>query len=656
MILKTHPVTRRDLLTLAFILFVAAFMRLENQGGVAHFRYDQGILSTPALDLVSGRGAPLVGPPAVAGIPYPPMLTYAFAVPYAITDSPLGVSVLIALWNVVGVGLLWLLGHRYFGPLVGAAAGLAYAVAPAAVQQSIYIWNPNIHTPLVLIAFLLALHGFVEGRRWAQLFALPVLVIAAQLHYATWTLLAPLVWLVWVGRRHINWPLLIGSAALAALTLAPFAIGIAQSSRAGNQFSSQLSETAGLFASGLRFRLSPLVQVAELATGLGIANRAQNGTALLLQTVPRPDVLWAALGALVLVGLATVWRRAGRALAVWLWLWIFITPLALIPAWTGSGVYPHSFIPTIPALMLAAGVGLAAVRDALRHVVPAAWVPALRASALLAFCAVLVTQAVWMTGYKRFVDSNYTYSEDEGGYRTFTPIHYLMDVRAALQPFSDVIIIGGSPHETDTYVWKPMLYHSAACVRDMVIDGSGVAVFPAGPFAAVVPPHAAPYELLDLYAVDSPLAISMRPGEDPYTIHAHSAAPAWAGPAVTAVDAPPFDNGAQLTGYALAADRVYLRWHLLRAGGEYGYQYYAHFLDAAGERVGQKDAAFYSPRYWCAGDTLITWAGADVPPETQALRVGMYRFAADGGIVGAALVGPDGSPAGGWIDIPLPPA
>lgn len=652
MTIATHPVTRRDLLSLAFILFVAAFMRLENQAGVVHFRYDQGNLSTRALDLVTGRNFPLVGVESSAGIPHSPMTVYALAVPYALTDSPFTVSVLIALWNVFGVGLLWLLGHRYFGPLVGAAAGLAYAVAPAAVQQSIYIWNPNMHTPLVLIGFLLALRGFGEGRRWAQMWALPILVIAAQLHYATWTLLGPYLWLVWAGRRSIRWPLLLASVALAALAVAPFVLGMALEPQAADD---QLGEIAGMFASGLRFRLYPLEQVAELAIGMGVISRAQNGAPLLLQTVPRPDALWLLLGTLMLVGLAAAWRRAGRALAVWLWLWAFITPLVFVPAWTGSGVYAHFFIPTIPALMLAAGLGLAAVCDALMRVVPGFWWPVMRVSLLLAFCAILVTQAVWMTGYKRFLETTYTYSEDADGYRTLTPIRYLLDVRAALQPFRDVIIIGGSPHETDTYTWKAMLYNSAACVRDMVIDGSSVAVFPAGPFAAVVPPHAAPYEGLDLYVVDSPLVIPLRPGEDPYTIHAHAEAPAWDGPAIAAVDAPPFDNGAQLTGYALAAGRVYLRWHLQAAGGEHGYQYYAHFLDAAGERVGQKDAAFYSPRYWCPGDTLITWADTDIPSQTRTLRVGMYRFEG-GGIAGAVLVGPDGGPAGGWVDISLPSA
>jgi hypothetical protein len=59
------------------------------------------------------------------------------------------------------------------------------------------------------------------------------------------------------------------------------------------------------------------------------------------------------------------------------------------------------------------------------------------------------------------------------------------------------------------------------------------------------------------------------------------------------------------------------------------YHFFNHLLDASGDRVGQADAAVFSPSQWRAGDSVISrfllpWPAAATMPLS--MRVGMYRF------------------------------
>src|SRR5688572_7339840 len=169
--LTIHHITRRDILSLIVILLIAAVFRLWDGGRVTAFSYDHATLSILAFDMAAGYSLPLTGIESSAGIPNSPMTVYVLAPLFALTDDPQVIVTIIAAWNVVGVGLLWFIAYRYFSPDVALIAGLAYAVHPHAIHYSRAIWAQDTHTPILLLALLLALLGFLENRRWAQLAA-----------------------------------------------------------------------------------------------------------------------------------------------------------------------------------------------------------------------------------------------------------------------------------------------------------------------------------------------------------------------------------------------------------------------------------------------------------------------------------------------------
>ncbi len=97
--------------------------------------------------LVRDGVIPLLGPPTSIGDVHHGALYYYLLAPAAALtggDSPLAVAVWIALAGIAAVGVTWWLARSIGGPVAGLVAGLAMAISPAAVDESTFIWNPNL--------------------------------------------------------------------------------------------------------------------------------------------------------------------------------------------------------------------------------------------------------------------------------------------------------------------------------------------------------------------------------------------------------------------------------------------------------------------------------------------------------------------------------
>ena len=659
-----HPLTRRDLAALALVLIVAAALRLSAPG-VVEFLHDEATLSLLAQDMLARRSLPLTGMPSSVGLPNSPVTVYIMAVPYALSGSPLLATAYVAALNVGGAGLLWLLAHRYWGPRAGLAAGLVYAASPWAALYSRKIWAQDFLTPFLLLALVLGFVGFVEGRRWAQAAFWPAFLLALQIHIAAWGLLPLGLWFLWAGRGRLSWSALGVGAALGALALAPYAAGMAQTlaedpARLANALGGAQARSGGL-------ALNPevLLHAARLATGYGLElwAVAPAQAADLFAHVPTPGPLWGAPGLLALLGLAGVWvRQRGRALFLTLWAGLPVATFAL----TWTPLYIHYLIAALPALALLAGVGFDwAVALLARPGRPPAAEGAGRgffgrgwgAGSPLALAlwgglgAVLLTQAAWWFGLLGYVDRTNT----PGGFGT--PLHYLMEVRAALAGDEDVVVISDGNRlafDQEPVIWTVMLRGTARCVRTLAGD-QGLAVLPDGPFAVLHAPNAPAGAVADLYTTDVADRHPLRPGEGAYTIHRFAAAPQSPLPPLTPLDpAPRYDNGARLTGYRLEPERLILEWRLpgpvMEQRGDL--QYFAHFLDAAGNHLGQRDVSFWPGRYWCAEDRVLTWTTATPPEGTAILRVGLYLLQG-GRYTNSNVLDEADNPIAPWADIPL---
>jgi len=635
---RPTPFLRRDWLVLLLIILVAAVLRLGEPQIVEYF-HDDAMLATLARDWVAGRSAlPLTGILSSTGIPNPPTSVYLMGLPFALSPDPFQAIIFIMLLNVVGVGLLWAMLHRYASRDLALVATLTYACSPWAVLYSRKLWAQDYHTPLILLSMgLLWWAAQDEGRwrGWALVAALPLLFFAVQIHFAAWALLPAFTLVLAWGWRA--WPcraLLIG-ALLALLTLVPYGLGLANTLQADPQRLSAAASRSDA-AEGLALSPQALGYAAQLVTGYGLEDAIAPAQAEALRTAVPFSPLWALIGLACLLGAgAGLAQPATRRLALLALVWGFLPPLLLTLRLTTP--YPHYFIASLPAYAILCGLGLLALWRALPYRQVA------RLVVLLAYSAILLSQAVAWRGLLRWIESHHT------PYPAFTtPLSLLNPIRHALADARDVVVLSqGMAWNIDheVAVWDTLL-SQADCVR--TLRGEGYFVQPAGPFAVLRAPSAPPGAVRGLYDQGQAQRFPERPGGGIYEIRRFAQAPAWDGPPILPLASPPFQNGPRLQGYAWQDNLLALSWSLPRGQRGEDVQYSAQAFSSAGERLAQHDARFWQGEHWCAGDTLITYAPFDQQPQAQNLAVSLYRLVGAGGFEPVPLA--DGSPA---VLIPL---
>ena len=174
------------------LLVLAAALRLANLATRGTWDADQGHDMLMLRALVRDGVIPLLGPPTSIGDVHHGALYYFLLAPAAALtggDSPLAVVALIALAGIAAVGLTWWLARSIAGPVAGLLAGLAMAISPAAVDESSFIWNPNLIALSSAIALAGAWHAWTTRRpAWWLLAALGT-AVTMQSHVLGVTLL-----------------------------------------------------------------------------------------------------------------------------------------------------------------------------------------------------------------------------------------------------------------------------------------------------------------------------------------------------------------------------------------------------------------------------------------------------------------------------------
>jgi 4-amino-4-deoxy-L-arabinose transferase-like glycosyltransferase len=186
------PPRVRALVVPVGLVLLAAALRLPGLAARGTWDGDQGHDMLVLRDLVRDGVVPLLGPPTSIGdVHHGAFYYYLLAPAAALTggDSPFAVVLLIALVGVAAVLVTWWLAGSIGGPVAGLVAGLAMAVSPAAVDESTFIWNPN----LIALSSAVALAGAWQAwrlrrPRWWLLAAAGV-AVTMQCHVLGVTLL-----------------------------------------------------------------------------------------------------------------------------------------------------------------------------------------------------------------------------------------------------------------------------------------------------------------------------------------------------------------------------------------------------------------------------------------------------------------------------------
>ena len=307
------------------LIVIAAVLRLPSLSTRATWDADQGHDMLVLRDLVRNGVIPLLGPPTSIGdVHHGAIYYYLLAPAAALTggDSPLAVTALIALGGIAGVLVTWWLARSIAGPAGGAVAGLvaglAMAVSASAVEESTFIWNPN----LIALSSSIALAG--AWRAWSTrrpqwwLLAAAGAAITMQLHVLGITLL-PIVGALFVadarGRpagveRGRVWRYGLAALAIVAASFLPLVIHELR-----NDFSEVHAALAYLQAGGNPTALGPIARF--LVIGARVASWPLTGLIT--------DGPIAGLTASIAVSAIAVWRaladsRPERVAARWLGL------------------------------------------------------------------------------------------------------------------------------------------------------------------------------------------------------------------------------------------------------------------------------------------------------------------------------------------------
>ena len=142
--------------------------------------------------LVRDGVLPLLGPPTSIGDVHHGALYYYLLSPAAFLtggDSPLAVAALIALAGIAAVLVTWWLARSIGGPVAGLVAGLAMAVSASAVDESTFIWNPNLIALSSSVALAGAWYAWTTGRRRGWIVAAIGTAVTMQCHVLGVTLL-----------------------------------------------------------------------------------------------------------------------------------------------------------------------------------------------------------------------------------------------------------------------------------------------------------------------------------------------------------------------------------------------------------------------------------------------------------------------------------
>ncbi len=192
-------------IVLGAILVLAAILRFDALPTRGTWDADQGHDMLTLMAFVRDGVFPLVGPPTSIGDFHHGAAYYYLLAPSAWLGGgdPAFVVGEIALLGVLAVALVASLARNVGGMLAGTTAGLLMAVSATAVDESTFLWNPN------LVAFTSALAVTAAWRAWTTRRARWWLLVAAaqaatmQCHVLGFVLLPPLVvWLVADARRR----------------------------------------------------------------------------------------------------------------------------------------------------------------------------------------------------------------------------------------------------------------------------------------------------------------------------------------------------------------------------------------------------------------------------------------------------------------------
>ncbi|MEX1173469.1 MAG: hypothetical protein WEG56_12760 [Chloroflexota bacterium] len=340
-------------LVLPALLVLAALLRFPDLATRGTWDGDQGHDMLVLRAFVRDGVVPLLGPPTSIGEVHHGAWYYYLLAPIAALtggDSPLAVVTVIAASGVAAVGVVWWLARSIGGPLAGAVAGFVFAISVATVDESIFIWNPN----LIALSSSVALAGAWRAGGWRRIPWRPDWGTDPRPEPTGWADGSPRWWLVAAAGTAVTMQCHVLGVTLLPVIAVPFVLDARRRSMGRVPLG-----IAAIFAAAY----APLL-VNELTTGfsetraaidyLG-SDRTSDAAAIPVRfgIVGLRVVSWPLIG-LITDGLAAGVVATGVVVAIVVGLWRHTSRTAV--RWLGLGLLWSSVFLTLAAPSLATAI------------------------------------------------------------------------------------------------------------------------------------------------------------------------------------------------------------------------------------------------------------------------------------------------------------
>lgn len=193
---RGKAVFKWEVMGIAAILLIAAFVRLYKIEGYMTFLGDEGRDVSVVRDMLKGVNFPFIGPGTSIGNMYlGPWYYYLMGPALLLSNfSPVGPAVLVALLSLATTWLMWWAGRQWFGRVPALMVSLLYSLAPTVIIYSRSSWNPNV-MPIFAMIFIYAVWKVWKFGYWRWLAAAAIsFALVLNSHYLGLVLLMPAAW------------------------------------------------------------------------------------------------------------------------------------------------------------------------------------------------------------------------------------------------------------------------------------------------------------------------------------------------------------------------------------------------------------------------------------------------------------------------------
>ncbi|MBI2032597.1 MAG: glycosyltransferase family 39 protein, partial [Candidatus Levybacteria bacterium] len=181
---KISRIEKKEFFLIVPILIIASFLRIFRIENYLVFLGDEGRDVLVVYNILHGN-LTLLGPTSSVGGFFLGPIYYYFMAPFLwlFGYNPVGPAIMVAIFGVLTVLFIYIIGKEFFGAKAGIIAAALYAIAPFVILHSRSSWNPNVMPFFSLVTLYSLYKAFEKNKKSLFLLSGFLFGICMQLHY-----------------------------------------------------------------------------------------------------------------------------------------------------------------------------------------------------------------------------------------------------------------------------------------------------------------------------------------------------------------------------------------------------------------------------------------------------------------------------------------